>query len=282
MSLRALRAGVVAVLLVLGSACSEDGGASSDARPTAQASSSTAAPFDPGPWAPLPALGRCGPQPPRLAGQHFAPLTLHSEGRVLPGVTIGSGRTVVVLVHQTDGGGFCGWLSFAARIAAVPGQAALAIDLCGYGQADCPQGSTAVGRQVEQVRLAIDEAVRRFHPRRVVLVGASMGGSLAVLTAARDHRLDAVVDLSGPDGWGGSVVHERAAAVRAPLLVAMADDEGADAADAVASARATADAAGPGSRFVGADSGHGYVLLEGTDGRPTPLSEEVLAWIAGH
>ncbi|MBW8752403.1 MAG: alpha/beta fold hydrolase, partial [Propionibacteriales bacterium] len=115
-------------------------------------------------------------------------------------MTIGAGRTVVVLVHQTDGGGFCGWLSFAARIAAVPGQVAVAVDLCGYGQAVCPQGSTAVGRQVEQVRLAIDEAVRRFHPRRVVLVGASMGGSLAVLTAARDHRLDAVVDLSGPDG----------------------------------------------------------------------------------
>ncbi len=284
MARRALCAGVVAVVvLVLGSACSEDGGAPSDARPTASspagASPSTPAPFDPGPWAPLPDLGRCGPQPPRLADQHFAPFTLRSAGRVLPGVTIGAGRTVVVLVHQTDGGAFCGWLSFAARIAAVPGQVAVAVDLCGYGQAVCPQGSTAVGRQVEQVRLAIDEAVRRFHPRRVVLVGASMGGSLAVLTAARDHRLDAVVDLSGPDGWGGSVVHDRAAGVRAPLLVAMADDEGAD---AVTFARATADAAGPGSRFVGAESGHGYVLLEGADGRPTPLSEQVLAWIAGH
>jgi len=284
MLLSALRAGLAAaVVLVLGAACSEGRGASSDPRPTASspagASPSSPAPFDPGPWAPLPALGRCGPQPPRLADQHFATLTLRSHGRVLPAVTIGSGRTVVVLVHQTDGGGFCGWLSFAARVAAVPGQAALAVDLCGYGQADCPPGSTAVGRQVDQVQVAIDEAVRRFHPRRLVLVGASMGGSLAVLTAARDRRLDAVVDLSGPDDWGGAAVHERAAAVRAPLLVAMADDEGPE---AVMSARATADAAGPGSRFVGARSGHGYVLLEGADGRPTSLSEQVLAWIAGH
>jgi dienelactone hydrolase len=197
---------------------------------------------------------------------------------VLPAVTIGRGRTVVVLLHQTDGNGFCGWLSFAAQIAAVPGQAALAFDLCGYGEARCPAGNTDLDHQLAQVSAAIDEAVRRFHPRRLVLVGASMGGSLAVLTAARDHRPDAVVDLSGPDEWRGAVVHERAAGVRAPLLVAMSDGDGAD---EVAAAEATAEAAGPDSQFVGAEAGHGYVLLEDADGRPTPLSEQVLAWIAG-
>jgi dienelactone hydrolase len=229
------------------------------------------------PWAALPGLGRCGPQPPQLAEVRYRRTTLRSPGRSLPAVVTGHGRTVVVLVHQTDGGGLCGWLSFAARIAAVPGQTALAFDLCGYGDADCAPGNTAVPRQVEQVRLAIDAAQRRLHARRIVLVGASMGGSLAVLTAARDHRVDAAVDLSGPDEWQDAHVSRHAADVQVPLLVAMATDEGAD---AVAAARATADAGAPGSAFVGAEAGHGYALLEDTAGAPTPIAERVLELIA--
>lgn len=276
------RIAVLALALALLAACSEDDDSGVRDQPGATVSAApsptTPAPYDPGPWAPLPELGRCGPQPERLAGEHFQQLTLRNRGRVLPAVTIGQGRTVVVLVHQTDGGGFCGWLSFAARVAAVPGEVALAFDLCGYGDSDCPDGNAGTDRQVEQVRMAIDEAVRRFHPRRVVLVGASMGGSVTVLTAAVDRRVDAAVDLSGPDEWRDAVVHERASGVMVPLLVAMADDDGEA---EVAAAQATAAAAGPDSRFVGAEAGHGYALLEDADGRPTALSEDVLAWIAG-
>lgn len=265
---------VLTALLVVGSGCGSDAGSdrTSSARPSAPTSASTSTT----PWAALPGLGRCGPQPPTLADAQFRRTTLRRHGRVLPAVTIGRGPTVVVLVHQTDGGGLCGWLSFAARIAAVPGQVALAFDLCGYGDSDCPARNTSVGRQVAQVRMAIDRA-ERLGATRIVLVGASMGGSLTVLTAARDDRVDAAVDLSGPDDWDGAVVHERAAGVQVPLLVAMADDEGAD---AVAAARATAGAAGPGSVFVPADAGHGYVLLEEADGGPTPLAGQVLDWIA--
>lgn len=276
------RIAVCVLALALVAACSENGGGSGvrDSRtgisvtPTA----TTPAPYDPGPWTSLPGLARCGPQPPRLTGQRFERLTLRSAGRALPAVAVGRGGTVAVLVHQTDGGGFCGWLPFAARIAAVPGQAALAFDLCGYGASDCPDDRVDAASQVEQVRMAIDEAVRRFHPRRLVLVGASMGGSLAVLTAAVDRRPDAVVDLSGPDEWRDATVHERAAGVRAPLLVAMADSDGAA---EVAAAKGTAEAAGAGSRFVGAGSGHGYALLEEPDGRPTTFSGELLDWISG-
>ncbi|HET6167391.1 MAG TPA: alpha/beta hydrolase [Marmoricola sp.] len=205
-------------------------------------------------------------------------MTIRGPGRSMPAVATGKGPTVVVLVHQTDGDGFCGWLSFAARIAAVPGQSALAFDLCGYGAARCaPGNSTAAARQVEQVRLAIDVAHRRLHARRIVVVGASMGGSLAVLTTASDPRVDAVVDLSGPDDWRGERVSRRASGVRVPLLVAMADSEGAD---AVAAARAAVDAAAPGSAFVGADAGHGYQLLEDASGAPTSIAQRVLEWVA--
>lgn len=272
--MRDIRTLVVGALLVVAGCGTEGEAADRPSSPTPTRSSSTSAP-----WASLPDLGRCGPQPPELAHQRFRQMTLRAPGRQLPAVVTGDGPTVVVLVHQTDGGGFCGWLPFAARIAAVPGQTALAFDLCGYGDADCRAGSTATPRQVAQVRLAIDVAERDLHARRIVLVGASMGGSLTVLSAARDDRVDAAVDLSGPDEWQDVRVSRHAADVPVPLLVAMADDEGPE---AVAAARATADAAAPGSAFVSASAGHGYELLEDVDGHPTPIAERVLAWIAAH
>lgn len=273
--------GLAGVLVLTGAGCGtnrETAGSSTPApststphRPSTPAGSAT-------PWAALPGLGRCGLQPAELRDQHFRRTTLRAPGRTLPAVVAGRGRTVVLLVHQTDGGGLCGWLPFAARIAAVPGQVALAFDLCGYGEARCAAGNSSdATQQVEQVRLAIDTAAHELHARRVVVVGASMGGSLAVLTAAQDPRVDAAVDLSGPEEWRGVHVSRRAADVHVPLLVAMADSEGAD---AVAAARATAGSAAPGSEFAGADAGHGYELLADADGSPTPIAERVLAWIA--
>ena len=286
-----VRIAVAAVLLAWSSACSAgaDGTSSGSSGsvtnsqtptgPSTGTSSDTTPPaYDAGPWQPLPGLGRCGPQPPRLAHQRFAQTAVRGPGLVLPAVTAGHGRTVAVLVHQTNGNGFCGWLTFAQRVAQVPGQTALAFDLCGYGQSDCASGSTTIGRQVAQVRAAVDHAQRRLHARRIVLVGASMGGSLVVLAGARDPRVDAVVDLSGPDEWGGAAVHVHGAELRVPLLVAMSRGEHAE---EVTAARSLADAAPPGSAFLVPDTGHGYELLETADGRPTALADEVLARIAG-
>jgi pimeloyl-ACP methyl ester carboxylesterase len=273
-------AALVAGALML-AACGES---STDADPTPSRASST--PGDPvtsatsAPWVALgEPLGRCGPQPQRIADQRFRMFTMRRPGRILPAVTTGRGRTVVVLVHQTDGGGLCGWLDFAERIASVPRQSALAFDLCGFADSDCAEGNSNARQQVQQVRMAIDAAQRRLGARRVVVVGASMGGSLAVLTAAQDPRVDAAVDLSGPDEWRGALVHRQAARVRVPLLVAMADDEGPE---VVAAARATAEAAASGSEFAGAEAGHGYELLQDTTGELTPLASKVLDWIARH
>jgi dienelactone hydrolase len=275
-------AGLGAVLLVAVSGCSDretDSDRATGSRPpSASTGPATSPSATTAPWTAVPGLGRCGPQPPRLAGEDYRTLTLRGAGRKLPAVTAGRGSTVVVLVHQTDGGGLCGWLDFAARVASVPGQTALAFDLCGYADAVCDDGSTRAAAQVEQVRLAIDAAVGRLRARRVVVVGASMGGSLAVLTAAADPRVDAVVDLSGPDEWRGVAVHRRARDVRVPLLVAMADSEGPD---QMAAARATAQAAGPASALVAAPTGHGYELLVDATGEPTQIAQRVLSWIAG-
>jgi dienelactone hydrolase len=275
-----VRAAWAAAVLALAVACGEgpggpDRAASGTTSPTNDASEAA---YDSGTWQTIKGpLGRCGPQPPRVADQRFDTFTLRGPGQVMPAVLAGHGRTVVVLLHQTDGNGFCSWLDFAQRIATVPGQTALAFDLCGYGKARCRGDNTTLAPQVAQVRRAIDEA-ERLGARRVVLVGASMGGSLAVLAAARDSRVDAVVDLSGPDEWRGGVLHEAAARLHVPVLVAMADSEGPE---VVATAQATAEAGPDGSEFVGAEGGHGYLLLQESDGRPTPLSDRVLARISG-
>lgn len=76
----------------------------------------------------------------------------------------------------TDGNGLCGWLPYAPLLTHGTGAAALLVDLCGYGASRFRAGY-GFSRQTDQVSLAVDHAVRRMHADRVVLVGASMGGS---------------------------------------------------------------------------------------------------------
>ena len=274
-----VRAASVGLAIAVAAGCSADSGGdvAGTRQTTSPSGSDSKPPTDPEPPQVLPGLGRCGPQPSRLADQQFDRLQIRGPGAVMPAITAGSGPTVAVLLHQTDGYGFCGWLEFAQRVASVSGHTALAFDLCGYGETHC-RGASAFEPQVKQVRLAIDHAVEELGAARVVLVGASMGGSLAVLTAAYDDRVDAAVDLSGPDEWRGGLVRKHAARLEVPVLVAMADDEGAD---KVRVARSTAGAAPDGSEFVGAAEGHGYQLLQDPGGGPSDLAEKVLAWIGG-
>ncbi|MBO9522196.1 MAG: alpha/beta fold hydrolase [Nocardioidaceae bacterium] len=261
---------VLGLFLLFVSACGNSPGAT---RPAAPPPTSAA------PWTtPAGALGRCGPQPPAVAATRFDYRALSSPavGKI-PAVTAGSGDTVAVLLHQTDGGGLCGWLPFAGLVAADPGITVIAVDLCSYGAARCraAQGDAA---QTRAASLAIDLAVRTLHARRVVVVGASMGGSVALMTAVRDRRVDAVADLSGPVDWRGMRLVREGRALPVPALVSMAEDE--DAAQ-VAGAKAIVANAPQGSRFLPAAQGHGYELVTQADGRPGALFADVLAWIRG-
>lgn len=275
------RTAVLLLVALLTAGCSGDGagaGRLADPAPTTAPASSAPAVA---PWGVVSGrLDRCGPQPARVVRQHFHYTTLRAPGPSrLPAASLGRGRTVAVLLHQTSGAGMCGWLGFAERIARDPRLTALMVDLCGYGRSRCRGGfGFDVGHQRAEVSLAIDYAQRRLHARRIVLVGASMGGSLAVITAARDHRVDALVDLSGPLEWRGTALADEVAELDAPALYAMADTEGPG---AVAAGRTLARRSPAGSDFVAADSGHGYELLEDVDGHALPLAPRVLDWITG-
>ena len=261
-----MRLGVVLLVLLVATACGSEG---SDAGAPAASPSATAAPTPTeAPWQTLDGpLGRCGPQPPELGDVAFRyrVLTDPAVGRI-PAVTVGSGRTVAVLLHQTDGNGLCGWLEFAARIARDRRLTALAIDLCQYGARCRPDRA-----QTDPVAVAVRHARQALHADRVVVVGASMGGAVALMSAASLDGVDAAVDLSGPSDWPGVEAVRGGRALQVPVLVAMARDEGPE---EVRAARGVVALAPAGSRFEPAATGHGYDLLQ-------RLGDDVLSWIRG-
>jgi len=272
---RVLLALVVAALFSSG--CGRDEPA--DAGPTSSDSPSQASPSST-PSATRPPyevikgpLGRCGPQPVAASEAGYKYLKLRDPAvGTLPAVRAGKGRTVVVLLHQTDGNGFCGWLDFGSTLAADPRLSVLAFDTCGYAEARC-QGDPD---QVAPVRVAVRYARQVMHARRVVVMGASMGGSVALMAASRVPGIATAVDLSGPMTWDGMETIRQGRALRVKVLVAVADSEGED---EVRGARRIVDNAPEGSEFVPAESGHGYELLVDREGRRTPIAERVVRWL---
>ena len=208
------------------------------------------------------------------------PLTTFAgpDGSTMAGAVLGDGPDVAVFLHQTAPSGFCGFATY-AEWAASHGVRAVLVDLCGWGRSSC-RGPFASDAQA-QVRLLVDWA-RGHDARRVTLVGASMGGAIALGVGQRAGA-DAVVDLSGPADWEGvPTAGEAARSTTVPLLVAVAPgDREMDPPALRAAVRASP------SRhkgFVSAPDGHGWGLLnDGTLAEPvwTPLARDVLAWVKG-
>ena len=177
-----------------------------------------------------------------------------------------------VLLHQTNGDGYCGWWSYANWLAD-RGVQVLTIDLCGYGDADCT--SELADDQQAQVVASVRHA-RSKGAARVTLVGASMGGAVAA-AAARQAKADAVVDLSGPPDWPGTELVRDSRSLTMPVLLAVSPTDASyvpvyrKAIRAVPSAR---------KQLVIAEAGHGYELLGyGTTFRP--FATRVLAMVTG-
>ena len=87
-------------------------------------------------------------------------------------------------------------------------------------------GTFTDAAQTDPVAVAVDHARTELHAERVVVAGASMGGSVALMSAATLPGVDAAVDLSGPVEWEGMEVVRRGRALDVPVLVAMATSEG--------------------------------------------------------
>lgn len=208
-----------------------------------------------------------------------APATVRGPEVILPAVTFDPPDreppvAVAILLHQTNGDGMCGWTDFAPYLARQD-VAALAFDQCGYGRARCRLEDS--DDPVPQVRAALDLAERRWPDTRVVLVGASMGGSQAVRAVAAGVPVDAWADLSGPSEWGGVELASVADRITKPGLVAIS--AATDGAEEAAAARRLA--ARTGARFLPVKEGHGYDFLTDLDGRLLPVGKQVIAFVRG-
>jgi alpha-beta hydrolase superfamily lysophospholipase len=154
---------------------------------------------------------------------HVAARTLWftaSDGTRLDGAELGEGSRGVILLHESPAD-LCGWAPYAKTLAR-RGFHVLLVDLRAFGLSHRgayggPRGARA------DVRGAVDE-LKRLGAERVVVVGASYGGVVALVAApALGSRISAVASLSGETslGSGPSALNALAAAsrIRVPLLI---------------------------------------------------------------
>jgi pimeloyl-ACP methyl ester carboxylesterase len=187
-----------------------------------------------------------------------------ADGAVLSGLLYGPAEPSgvgIVLAHMR-GSSKEAWTPTAEALRAA-GHAVLAYDSRGYGSS----------RGIADTALDVDQSAAVAYLRAagvddIVMVGASMNATAAVVTAGREDLL-AVVALSPPATFSGLDAVAAAPDVAEPLtIVVAADDEPyASASRAIADAATVSDA----ELTVVAGSAHGTRLLDGDDTRATVL-----------
>lgn len=203
-------------------------------------------------------LGACagGASGPRVSAGRIVRFTT-DDGVRLTGELRGGGTTGVILSHMfpTDR---ASWDEFADLLAA-EGYVALTYDFRGYGDSEGERTVSDMWRDV----LAAIGFIRGRGVGRVVLIGASMGGTASLVAAARED-VAGVVSLSGASTFMGLLAPPEALrAIAEPKLFIAAEGD--------ASAAGTAQhfyANSPPPKRVEIVTGddHGTDLLTGTQG----------------
>ena len=227
--------------------------------------------------APAAVSERCGPPDAPARTLRFET----SDGVTLDGAIVGSGPVGAVLIHEYPGP-MCGWWPYAEYLAR-HGVRALLFDLRCFGESECGTGR---GHATTDVAAAM-KALREDGARSVALVGASMGGAIAVVAAARLHPA-ALVDLSGERDTAALTPGIRANAgaaardVTAPALFVVARQ---DQYVPVSDMRAVYERAASRSKRIVVlrpEAGHGWGMLLGLSADWSPLAPQVAAFIRHH
>jgi dienelactone hydrolase len=166
-----------------------------------------------------------------------------------------------VLVHQVNRD-HCGWVEEATYLA--KDSLVLSIDLRGYGASAKVTGSKALAYN-NDIAAGVAE-LRRRGVEKVVLVGASMGGSAVVVAGTSiNPPVSAVIAVSAPGNFKGQNASAAVRSLTVPFrTIAAFDDDG-----AVVTAKSLAQRAikSPSAKAITfAAGGHGWALLRpGTD-----------------
>jgi pimeloyl-ACP methyl ester carboxylesterase len=188
------------------------------------------------------------------ASDGATPVSFRSaDGVRLTGIVVGNGSTGVVFAHQV-GGERHQWLPFARELAK-KGYRALVFDMRGYGAS-----SGAANTSPDLDVIAAAGQLRRRGAKRIVLIGASMGGTGVVAAAPRIRpAINGVVELSAPTAFGGADALAAAKKLKAPALFVAGRDDG----DFAAATRALYKAAATKNKQlrIVASSWHGVDLL---------------------
>ena len=145
-----------------------------------------------------------------------------AEGTEVQGALVGQGETGVVLGHQFRSD-FCSWVPFAQELAR-RGVGALAINFASIA--------------LDEDMIAGAEELRRRGAKRILLVGASMGGTAALVAAAKSDA-DGVASVSGPREFSGLDALPAVRTLDVPALFLVARQDGRFAGDARRLYRAT-------------------------------------------
>ncbi len=167
----------------------------------------------------LPTLSeRCGSRIDAKVGWFRA-----SDGVLLDGASLGSGKTGVVLAHESPAD-LCGWVPY-ARVLSRAGFRVLLIDHRHFGRSQSPTGARS-GHFSNDLEGAVKE-LKREGAKKVFLMGASFGGITCMVAGSRlGSRIAGVISVSGEarlgNRYGPDAELDAMAAVpklRAPLLI---------------------------------------------------------------
>jgi dienelactone hydrolase len=175
------------------------------------------------------------------------------EGRLF-----GSGETAVVFAHMYPNDQRA-WWDFASEVAA-DGYAALTFDFRGYGETG---GSRDIG-VIDRDLAAAVRYLREQGYQRVVLVGASMGGTAALKVAARDEfdgLVTGVVAVSAPESFQGLIASDDAGNIKVPIIFVASEGDG-SAVDSLESLYEKASGSSERQSYVYTGDAHGTELLQ--------------------
>lgn len=180
-------------------------------------------------------------------------------------------KTAIVLA-PTYPGGQAGWDAF-ARSAVDKGYRALSFDFRGYGSS---KGSQSAADLPTDIRAAV-KYLKDQGAERVILVGAGVGGTAAILVASKDTTLSGVALISAPRGVEGlQVADTDLAALKIPSLWLAARN---DLTQNVEEMSALAGSSKKDMWIYEGSSLHGTFIFDGADG--PDLGRRLLEFVAG-